>query len=73
MVQTPEMRVAMDKSLLAMHGNVYMPMLQTAETVAKRYNVSRDAQDEYALRSQMRTAAAQEAGKFDAKSCLSPP
>jgi acetyl-CoA C-acetyltransferase len=67
MVQTPEMRVAMDKSLLAMHGNVYMPMLQTAETVAKRYNVSRDAQDEYAFQSQMRTAAAQAAGKFDAE------
>lgn len=65
MVQTPEMRVAMDKSLLAMHGNVYMPMLQTAETVAKRYNISRDAQDEYAYQSQMRTAAAQDAGKFD--------
>ena len=65
MVQTPEMRVAMDKSLLAMHGNVYMPMLQTAETVAKRYNISRDAQDEYAYQSQMRTAAAQQAGKFD--------
>lgn len=65
MVQTPEMRVAMDKSLLAMHGNVYMPMLQTAETVAKRYNISREAQDEYAFQSQMRTAAAQAAGKFD--------
>ncbi|WP_379921782.1 acetyl-CoA C-acyltransferase [Erythrobacter sp. R86502] len=65
MVQTPEMRVSMDKSLLAMHGNVYMPMLQTAETVAKRYNISRDAQDEYAYQSQMRTAAAQDAGKFD--------
>ncbi len=67
MVQTPEMRVAMDKSLLAMHGNVYMPMLQTAETVAKRYNISRDAQDEYAYQSQMRTAAAQAAGRFDAE------
>jgi len=65
MVQTPEMRVSIDKSLLAMHGNVYMPMLQTAETVAKRYNISRDAQDEYAYQSQMRTAAAQQAGKFD--------
>ncbi len=67
MVQTPEMRVAMDKSLLAMHGNVYMPMLQTAETVAKRYSISREAQDEYALQSQMRTAAGQEAGHFDAE------
>ena len=65
MVQTPEMRVAPDRSLIAMHKDVYMPMLGTAETVAKRYNISREAQDEYALQSQMRTAAAQQAGKFD--------
>ena len=65
MVQTPEMRVAPDRSLIAMHKDVYMPMLGTAETVAKRYNVSREAQDEYAYQSQMRTAAAQAAGKFD--------
>ncbi len=65
MVQTPEMRVQMDPSLLAMHKDVYMPMLQTAETVAARYGISREAQDEYALQSQMRTAAGQEAGKFD--------
>jgi len=48
-----------------MHNAVYMPMLQTAETVGKRYNISREACDEYALQSQQRTAAAQEAGKFD--------
>jgi acetyl-CoA C-acetyltransferase/acetyl-CoA acyltransferase len=48
-----------------MHKDVYMPMLGTAETVAKRYNISREAQDEYAYQSQMRTAAAQAAGKFD--------
>ncbi|GAB4482559.1 MAG: acetyl-CoA C-acyltransferase [Erythrobacter tepidarius] len=65
MVQTPEMRVAPDRSLIAMHKDVYMPMLATAETVAKRYNISREAQDEYAYQSQMRTAAAQAAGKFD--------
>ncbi|WP_265529319.1 acetyl-CoA C-acyltransferase [Sphingomicrobium marinum] len=65
MVQTPEMRVAMDPSLIAMHKDVYMPMLQTAETVAQRYGIGREAQDEYALQSQQRTAAAQEAGKFD--------
>ena len=65
LVQTPEMRVAMDPSLVAMHGNVYMPMLQTAETVAQRYKIDRDVQDEYALQSQMRTAAGQESGKFD--------
>jgi len=40
-------------------------MLQTAELVAKKYNISRDAQDEYALSSQQRTAAAQQAGRFD--------
>ncbi len=44
---------------------IYMPMLQTAEVVADRYSVSRDSQDEYAFNSQMRTAKAQEEGKFD--------
>jgi acetyl-CoA C-acetyltransferase len=48
-----------------MHKNIYMPMLQTAEVVAARYGISRDVQDEYAYRSQMRTASAQVAGKFD--------
>jgi acetyl-CoA C-acetyltransferase len=42
-----------------------MPMLDTAEVVAKRYNISRQAQDEYAFQSQQRTAAAQAAGRFD--------
>ncbi|MGB3740084.1 MAG: acetyl-CoA C-acyltransferase [Pontixanthobacter sp.] len=65
LVQTPEMRVMPDPELMAMHGAVYMPMLQTAETVAKRYEIGRDAQDEYALQSQQRTAAAQENGVFD--------
>src|SRR5918911_1354268 len=44
---------------------IYWPMIDTAEMVAKRYKVSREAQDEYALRSQQRTAAAQQAGRFD--------
>jgi len=44
---------------------LWMSMIETAEVVAKRYNVGREAQDEYALASQQRTAAAQEAGKFD--------
>src|SRR5690606_30334892 len=44
---------------------VYMAMIETADIVAKRYGVSREAQDEYALISQQRTAAAQEAGLFD--------
>ena len=65
LVQTPDMRVMPDPELMAMHNAVYMPMLQTAETVAQRYGISREAQDEYALQSQQRTAAAQEAGKFD--------
>ncbi|MGH1579129.1 acetyl-CoA C-acyltransferase [Planktotalea sp.] len=43
---------------------VYMTMIETADIVAERYNVSREAQDEYGLRSQLRMAAAQEAGKF---------
>jgi len=65
MVQTPEMRITPDPSLIAMHRHVYMPMLQTAETVARRYGISRERQDEYALKSQQRTAAAQAAGRFD--------
>jgi acetyl-CoA C-acetyltransferase len=65
LVQTPEMRVAADPELVAMSATIYMPMLQTAEVVAARYKVSRDAQDEYGYQSQMRTAAAQAAGKFD--------
>ena len=54
-----------DPALIAKHKDIYMPMLQTAEIVAKRYNISRDVQDEYGYQSQMRTAAAQAAGKFD--------
>ncbi|HWK35812.1 acetyl-CoA C-acyltransferase [Sphingomonas sp.] len=65
LVQTAQMRVAPDPELLAMHKDVYMPMLGTAEVVAKRYGISREAQDEYSLQSQQRTAAAQAAGKFD--------
>lgn len=54
-----------DKNLIAQHKDIYMPMLQTAEIVAQRYGISRDLQDEYGYQSQMRTAAAQTAGKFD--------
>ena len=46
---------------------LYWPMLQTAETVAKRYNISRERQDEYGVQSQQRAAQAQAAGKFDAE------
>jgi acetyl-CoA C-acetyltransferase len=58
---------ANDEQLLAMHPHVYMPMIDTAEVVAERYGISREAQDEYALQSQQRTAAGQEAGRFDAE------
>ncbi|MEQ9465679.1 MAG: acetyl-CoA C-acyltransferase [Haliea sp.] len=56
-----------DPRLLAAHPNTHMGMLETAEVVAKRFNISRQAQDEYALQSQQRTAAAQAAGRFDAE------
>jgi acetyl-CoA C-acetyltransferase len=46
---------------------IYMTMLETAETVGERYGVSREAQDEYALQSQRRTAEAQDAGRFAAE------
>jgi len=48
-----------------MKPEVYMPMIDTAEVVAKRYYITRETQDEYALLSQQRTAAAQRAGRFD--------
>jgi acetyl-CoA C-acetyltransferase len=67
LVQTKDMRVQADPELMAMHGAIYMPMLQTAETVGTRYNIGREACDVYALSSQQRTAAAQAAGKFDAE------
>jgi acetyl-CoA C-acetyltransferase len=54
-----------DAELIAMHKDTYMPMIGTAEVVAKRYNISREAQDEYSFQSQQRTAAAQAAGKYD--------
>lgn len=56
---------AVSKAVLANSPYMYMQMLETAEIVADRYNISRDAQDEFSYQSQMRTAAAQEAGKFD--------
>jgi acetyl-CoA C-acetyltransferase len=65
LVQTKEMRMQPDPALMAMHNAVYMPMLQTAEVVAKRYGISREDMDQYSLQSQQRTAAAQAAGKFD--------
>src|SRR5919206_2238098 len=65
LVQTGEMRLGPDPELLSMHNGVYMPMIDTAEVVGNRYSVSRERCDEFALRSQQRTAAAQAEGKFD--------
>ncbi|MDG1944998.1 MAG: acetyl-CoA C-acyltransferase [Halioglobus sp.] len=53
-----------DEELMAIEPNMFVPMLQTAEIVADRYKVSREAMDEYGLQSQQRTAAAYAAGKF---------
>ena len=65
LVQTGELRVGPDPELLSMHNGIYMPMIDTAEVVGERYSVSRERCDEYALRSQQRTAQAQAEGKFD--------
>jgi acetyl-CoA C-acetyltransferase len=65
MVQNGNMNVHANTSVTDKAKDIYMAMLNTAETVAERYGVSRDAMDAYGLQSQMRTAAAQEAGKFD--------
>jgi acetyl-CoA C-acetyltransferase len=54
-----------DPWVMEIKPETYMAMIDTADVVAKRYNVSREVQDEYALYSQQRTAAAQKAGKFD--------
>ena len=67
LVQNEHMNLhrAADEELVKMHPAIHMPMLQTAETVAKRYNISRDAMDEYGLQSQQRTAAGYENGAFE--------
>jgi acetyl-CoA C-acetyltransferase len=54
-----------DPNVIARSEHAYMAMLDTAEFVSRRYGVSRDAQDQYALASQQRTAAAQSAGRFN--------
>ncbi len=66
LVQTDKMNMdrAVDSAVKANSPAVYMPMLDTAEIVANRYEIPRAAQDAYALKSQQRTAAAQEAGLF---------
>jgi acetyl-CoA C-acetyltransferase len=56
---------ATNEWLMKNKPELYLSMIETADIVAKRYGISREAQDEYALISQQRTAAAQEAGRFD--------
>ena len=67
LVQNEKMNMsrAVDPSVKAYRPAIYMPMLDTAEVVANRYEIPREEQDAYALKSQQRTAAAQAAGKFD--------
>jgi acetyl-CoA C-acetyltransferase len=67
LVQTAELRVGPDPAVVAMHPDIVMPMLETAEVVAKRYGISRERCDAYAYSSQQRTAAAQAAKRFDAE------
>ncbi|MEP4196211.1 MAG: acetyl-CoA C-acyltransferase [Aliishimia sp.] len=65
MVQTAEMRVGADPWIKANKPEMYMTMLETAENVADRFNISREEQDAYAAKSQERTHQGQENGKFD--------
>ena len=58
------MHMVADPWIVEHKPELYMTMLQTAEVVAKRYNISREAMDEYGVRSQLRAAAAQTAGRF---------
>mgnify|MGYP001323140346 CR=1 FL=1 len=55
---------AQDPSVLENSPHLYMPMIDTAEIVAQRYGIGREAQDEYGFQSQARTAAAHQAGRF---------
>jgi acetyl-CoA C-acetyltransferase len=58
---------AQSEAVLAASPNMYVPMIETAEVVAARYGISRDAQDRYALQSQQRVAAAYATGRFEAE------
>jgi acetyl-CoA C-acetyltransferase len=66
-VQTDRLWIQQDPSLLDMHPAAYMAMIDTAEIVSRRYHVTREAQDAYALQSQRRTAAAIAEGRFDSE------
>lgn len=63
-MQGPNMNNFTEDRLMETHPDLWMPMIETADIVAERYNVSRESQDEYALQSQQRMAAAQEADLF---------
>ncbi|MGB6056189.1 MAG: acetyl-CoA C-acyltransferase [Burkholderiaceae bacterium] len=63
--QEMNMHMMMEVWLKQNKPEIYWPMLQTAENVAKRYQISKERQDEYGVQSQQRAAAAQAAGKFD--------
>ncbi len=67
LVQDGKSLQAPSEWMLKHKPDLYMPMIDTADTVAERYKVTREAQDEYALESQRRTAAGQQARKFDAE------
>jgi len=54
-----------EEKLMDTYPALWMPMIETADIVAKRYNISRESQDEYSLQSQQRTAAAQDAGYYE--------
>lgn len=56
---------ARSEAVMEVAPAAYIPMIETAEIVAERYGISRDAQDAYALQSQQRTAEAQDSGRFD--------
>ena len=64
LVQTAEIRLDIDTNVTEQAQHAYMPMIETADNVAEKYNVTREDQDEYSLQSQQRTAAAQESGIY---------
>lgn len=67
LVQTEALRIDQDPELVEMVPAMFMPMLETAEVVARRYRIGRERMDAYAVESQRRTAAAQAAGLFDSE------
>ena len=64
LVQTAELRLDIDPNVIENQKHAYMPMIETADYVAEKYNISREIQDEYALQSQKRTANSQEESKY---------